>query len=266
MAVKQTMLTDLFWYLIAVLRFITFLISAILVFPAQFISAVLTRNTMLVPRYFCRLCCFILGIRVRISGMPSKTKTLYVSNHLSWADIIVLGGCIDGAFVAKKEVANWPIFGQLARLRSTVFIQRTAGGIKEGQQKIEEVFAKGHNMILFPEGTNGWTKVEILPFKSSYFSVTQDITIQPVAITVEAINGKDGRALTQDLFEIYGWSNVNVPPHLIFIQHFWSFLKTPSCVVRLTFCEPVVGDNRKILGQRAEAAVRNVVSKAYQAD
>jgi lyso-ornithine lipid O-acyltransferase len=61
---------------------------------------------------YYRVLCALLRIRVRVNGMPAHDRAvLYVSNHISWADILVIGSVAPVAFVAKREVASWPLVG-----------------------------------------------------------------------------------------------------------------------------------------------------------
>src|SRR5262249_968268 len=75
--------------------------------------------------YF-RVLCSLLRIRVRVNGEPVRSRpALFVSNHVSWADILVIGSVAPVAFVAKREVASWPLVGITAKLQRTVFVDRT---------------------------------------------------------------------------------------------------------------------------------------------
>ena len=80
--------------------------------------------------FYHRLCCRILGLRVRRQRHAAQRHrpTLFVSNHVSYLDITVLGALIRGPFVAKAEVAGWPLFGWLAKLQRTVFVDRRRAG------------------------------------------------------------------------------------------------------------------------------------------
>jgi 1-acyl-sn-glycerol-3-phosphate acyltransferase len=68
----------------------------------------------------------LLRIRVRVVGKPVRDRAvLFVSNHVSWADIVVIGSITPIAYVAKSEVGNWPLVGATARMQRTVFVDRT---------------------------------------------------------------------------------------------------------------------------------------------
>src|SRR2546428_704839 len=64
-----------------------------------------------------------IGLRIRVHG-KTPHEGLIVSNHVSYLDIIALSTVTSCAFVSKKEVAAWPIFGLYARLGGTVFVDR----------------------------------------------------------------------------------------------------------------------------------------------
>ena len=77
------------------------------------------------PRFFHRQWCRIFGIHVRVRGnISSHRPTLYVANHVSYLEIIVLSSILDAFFIAKSEIADWPILGLLARLERTLFVER----------------------------------------------------------------------------------------------------------------------------------------------
>src|SRR3546814_3036838 len=77
------------------------------------------------PRFYHRACCRIVGLKLDVRGEISTARpTLFVSNHSSYLDIMVLGALVPGSFVAETEVGTWPLFGLLAKLQRSVFIDR----------------------------------------------------------------------------------------------------------------------------------------------
>lgn len=56
--------------------------------------------------------------------MPIKRDVLYIANHVSWLDILVLAGKTGSAFVAKADMAPWPVIGWLATLNNSVYVAR----------------------------------------------------------------------------------------------------------------------------------------------
>lgn len=108
----------------------------------------------------------IFGGSVNVSGEIPKSGLL-VSNHLSYLDIVAISSVAPAVFVSKAEVKNWPVFGALARMGGTIFIQRERRlDVGEVNGEIEKALADGALVVVFPEGTssNGDT---ILPFRAS---------------------------------------------------------------------------------------------------
>jgi 1-acyl-sn-glycerol-3-phosphate acyltransferase len=132
------------------------------------------------------------GVRVAITGTPLRSHVLFLANHLSWLDIMILAGASGTAFVSKDEVGRWPVLGWLARLNKTVFIARTERKAVRGQaDALRAALAGGQPVALFPEGTTeGGT--EVLPFRASLlaslFPPLAGVKVQPVALGY----GRDG--------------------------------------------------------------------------
>lgn len=245
-----------FWYGIAFLRLLVFIMFSLTIGVIQCVYWVFTKDNHTIPMIFHKGVCEILNIQVETEGKHCEGRSLFLVNHLSWADIMVIGSVIPAVFVAKSDVKSWPFLGQLARLQNTIFIERTKAGIQAGQEKIADAVGKGASIILFPEGTNSSTLGEILPFKSSYVSIaegSQDFMVQPVALKVEGVGGNSN--LDQTLYERYAWGDVG------FVSHLLRFMATPSFQVSLTFCPPLDPKNldRKGLTKQAEEVVASIV-------
>ena len=171
----------------------TFATAAATVPAELLLRAVTLRNRPYLPIWFHRGLARSLGLRIRTHGAPARrTRVLYVSNHVSWADIPVLGARIRASFVAKSEVAGWGPVGWLASFAHTVYVargRRTSAGDQIGA--IADRLNSGGSIILFPEGTNS-DGTGLLPFKSALFSVVNDVPgliIQPVTVAYTRING-----------------------------------------------------------------------------
>jgi lyso-ornithine lipid O-acyltransferase len=169
--------------------------AALSVAPAQYIwMQINPKQRTRLPRYFHRNMCRALGIDVMSAGVPEQGPVLYVANHISWSDIIVLGGQVIGSFVAKADVEKMPVLGTLANLQFTIYVERERRSrTVEQRNEITERLLKGHNIILFPEGTSSEGNT-VLPFKSSLFSVVEDpalahVKIQPVTLSYTHLNG-----------------------------------------------------------------------------
>jgi 1-acyl-sn-glycerol-3-phosphate acyltransferase len=170
------------------------------------------------PLWYHERCCRILGFQVETRGHRSTVQpTLYASNHVSYLDIMVLGSLIEGSFVAKTEVARWPLFGWLARLQGSVFIERRGRKSAVHRDDMGQRLDAGDSLILFPEGTSGDGN-QVLPFKSALFSVAerrphdQALLVQPVSIAYTRLDGVPMGRYLRPLFAWYG--DMDMAPHL----------------------------------------------------
>lgn len=156
-----------------------------------------------------------LGFRVEVKGAPSPYKpTLHVANHISYTDILILGGILPGLFVAKHELRSWPIFGFLATQQGTLYIDRSKNAIYEGIKTAGASLDEGESLILFPEGTTS-DGCRVLPFGSSFFGLAleKDIPVQPITITYL---GWEGMPMPHLVRKLVGWFSLEseLMPHL----------------------------------------------------
>ena len=138
------------------------------------------------PRRFLALVARAAGMRVRVVGVPLERDVLFLANHLSWLDILVLAGASGTAFVAKAEVAETPLVGWLAGLNATVFVARAERSAVRGQaDSLRSALGRGQPVALFPEGTTEGGG-EILPFRASLLAALYPplpgVMVQPVAL------------------------------------------------------------------------------------
>src|SRR5262245_24873265 len=112
-------------------RLIFFIVYFFTVTPA-FIATLWMLEKLRLPgrrpislRYY-RALCAVLRVRTRVVGTPQRDKpTLVLANHVSWLDIPVISAVTPIAFVAKSEIADWPVVGVAAKLLGTIFVDRT---------------------------------------------------------------------------------------------------------------------------------------------
>ena len=219
------------------------------------------------PRFYHRQCCRILGLRVRRIGHPAQARpVLFAANHISYIDITVLGSLIAGSFIAKDEVARWPLFGWLARLQRSVFIDRRVRSTVQQRDSIAGRLAAREALILFPEGTSGDGN-RLLPFKSALFSVADPraagdgaagpVSVQPVSIAYTRLDGMPiGRSL-RPLFAWYG--SMAMAPHL------WTMLGLGTVEIVVEFHPPTtLADcgSRKALARYCEEQVAGGLANA----
>lgn len=126
------------------------------------------------------------GLRVRTEGRPLRRDVLFVSNHVTWLDILALGGVTGAAFVSRDDVGGWPVIGWLASLNDTLYVAREQKRQVHGQATaLRSALASGRAVALFPEGTTEGGH-EVLPFRPSLFASLfpplDRVRVQPVAI------------------------------------------------------------------------------------
>ncbi len=138
------------------------------------------------PQRFLAGVARIAGARVEMRGEHVQSDVLYISNHVSWLDVAIIAGATGSAFVAKAEMAPWPLIGWLATLNNSIYVERNAR-LDVGAQAaaLGAALETGQPVTLFPEGTTG-DGVQLLPFRSSLIAAVAPpppgIAIQPVAI------------------------------------------------------------------------------------
>lgn len=172
-------------------------------------------------RFYWAVVSRLLGVRVRMIGTPAYQKTsrpiVFVSNHSSWLDIPVLGGCLNTCFVSKDEVGAWPFVGTVARLGRTVFISRQRHATRRERDTMRERLAHGDNLLLFPEGTTS-DGSRVLPFRSSFFAIAEGDDpplIQPVSVVYDRLDGLPTGRASRPVFAWYGDMDL--------ATHFWRF-------------------------------------------
>ena len=249
-------------------RFTTFLVVSFAFAFAYLFTIPLPRRTQQrVQRLWCGAVASSAGLEVRATGEPARGPgaVLYLVNHVSYFDVPAFGALVDATFVAKSEVAGWPLFGQFSRLTSTVFIPRRAHRSAEQVQLLKARLAKGENLILFPEGTNS-DGTDVLPFKSSLLHTASPdvtgvpVTVQPVSLAFTRL--RTGEPLTGELGDLYAWVGAeDMFPHL------WRALGGPGAVVRIVFHAPLdaaASRDRKHIARAAEDAVREGVAALWR--
>lgn len=208
-----------------------------------------------VPRIWHCGICKILGLSTEIVGTPvTDRQVIYVSNHLSYLDIPAIGSYLKASFIAKEDIASWPVIGFLASVQQTAFISRNSKHAKKVANALDQMLKDGKSLILFPEGTSS-AGTDVLPFKSSLFSISQPkdmgaIAIQPFILELVDVNGV---ALTPESRDLYAWyGDMDFAPHIL------DFLKNKGARVRLTFLDvilPAENLDRKALCQLAESQI-----------
>jgi len=202
-------------------------------------------------RFYWRGIRRIFGMRITVIGAVSVERpVLFVVNHSSWLDIIALGSVLPGCFVAKGEIAGWPVFNIIARLGRTVFVSRSKTGVKRERSDMLARLQEGDNLILFPEGTTS-DGSRILRFQSAFLAVAQGNAapfIQPVTLVYDRMNGLPVRKRDRPILSWYG--AMDLVSHFPGIARLGSFHAT---LVLDAAIPPAAFANRKTLSAMLES-------------
>jgi 1-acyl-sn-glycerol-3-phosphate acyltransferase len=213
----------------------------------------------------------LIGIKVRVIGKAAKREAgrpvVYVSNHSSWIDVPIVGGVLDGCFVAKGDVAGWPIIGTIARLGRSVFVSRARASTGKERDVMRAVLKAGDNLILFPEGTSS-DGSRVLPFRSSFFALAEasageglsDLPlIQPVSVVYDRLGGLPAGRASRPVFAWYGDMDI--------ASHFWRLTQhigLRATVLLHTPLDPARFEDRKVLAQAVWQIVADGASTLRQ--
>ena len=215
------------------------------------------------PMVWHRGVCRILGFRIERYGKMSRASpTLFVCNHTSYLDINALGAVVSGCFVAKAEVRGWPVFGFLATLQRTVFVERRASRTAHHRDDMTARLEKGDNLILFPEGTSNDGN-RVLPFKSAFFGIAEkpirgkSLVVQPVSIAYTRLNGIPMGRPYRPFYAWYG--------DMELASHIWTVAGLGNATVAIQFHAPVTIEqfaSRKEMAEACQVAIADGVSRA----
>jgi 1-acyl-sn-glycerol-3-phosphate acyltransferase len=243
------------------------LITAALI-PLQWLSLRFGwRTQRSIPVAYHRMLCRLLGVRAHVVGAPAPAARLLIAaNHVSWLDISVLIALAPVVFVAKSEVATWPLFGLLARLNRSVFVERARRHkTADVNRAIAARMAAGDPVVLFAEGTSSDGN-RVLPFRSSLIGAVHaalaqdgggDLRVQPLAI---AYTGLGGLPLGRPHRPHVAWYGaMDLLPHLAGI------IRCGAVDVVISWGEPIAvtpGIDRKALARSLETQVRRMAADA----
>ena len=195
----------------------------------------------------------VFGFRLQRVGTPLAGGTLFVANHVSWIDIVVLHSQHMMGFVAKREIRDWPLVGWLATRAQTIFHRR--GSNESLGDVLETMIARlrgGHAVAAFPEGGTRDGR-SLGPFHARIFlaAVEAGAPVQPVALEY----GERAQAQAVVAFR----------PRENFLQNFLRLLGEPARATRVVFLDPILP--AEVAGRRriAEAARERIAGELGQA-
>jgi lyso-ornithine lipid O-acyltransferase len=148
------------------------------------------------PRLFLRTVGRIVGARVTRHGTAVRRDVVYISNHVSWIDILSVAGATGTAFVSKSEIKNAPLVGWLADRNRTVYVSREdRAGVAEQINRLRDALGDCWSITIFPEGTTNDGR-SLLPFKSSLLKILEPapagVVVQPLMLDYGTVGPEIG--------------------------------------------------------------------------
>jgi 1-acyl-sn-glycerol-3-phosphate acyltransferase len=196
------------------------------------------------------------GIPVHVFGTPSDKATLFVANHISWFDIIAIGGILPVRFLSKIEVRDSPVIGWLASRAGTLYIPRGGkSAARDANTLMANALKQDNHVVLFAEGTTGDGNIRRFHSRLIQSAITAGCVVQPIALRYPKNNEN------------------NVHPAALFVgdttmaQSFKKIMSASDLVVEVHFLEPieVTNKNRDELATYAENRVREVIENEREA-
>jgi lyso-ornithine lipid O-acyltransferase len=218
---------------------------------------------------FCRMMLAIIGIEVEPHGeLPGSSPRLIVANHISWTDVLALASVDPLVFLAKKEVAGWPVLGLLARLQGTIFVEReNRRAIPQVNAALTSALQGGRDVVVFAEGTSS-DGTSVLKFNAAHFAMLTDLQAsgQPLAVALApvgvAYTEKRRRGGPPESVDV-GWYG-----DMTFLPHLWWLMKRGGALCHILYGPPVeiAGRDRKTLAAATEASVRSLLQATRRSE
>jgi len=209
-------------------------------------------------RAWARSVARLLCVEVETTGSAPRPPFVLVSNHLSYLDVLTLMSRLDCVFVAKSEIAGWPLLGLLARTTGTIFVERgRRSQIPQVLESLSRALADGRGVVFFPEGTSS-RGATVLPFKASLFEVAlrTGLPVHTAGLHYDVPGGADP-----------AWLSVAWWGDMTFIDHFLRLLTLPRIRARISFGDVIIdGADRKTLAVETHRAVTAAFEPLVECD
>ena len=190
---------------------------------------------------------FGLGVSHRVPADHGVAVRLLVANHVSWLDVFAIWSQTDAVFVAKTEVARWPLVGPLARRLGVVFIDRSSRRDAAAVTRVvSKLLAEGRSVCIFPEGTSTDGRA-LQPFHPALFQSAIDagVAIQPISLRYFK---RDGTNATDAAFT----------GTMSLAQSMWRLAHSDEIAIEAAYL-PIIhssGHYRRALAHQAHAAIK----------
>jgi 1-acyl-sn-glycerol-3-phosphate acyltransferase len=198
-------------------------------------------------RSWARTTAAIMGMKIQVSGRPPRAPFFLVSNHLSYIDIVVFASLLDCVFIAKLDIASWPVMGVICRSFHTIFIDRNKRrDIARVNARIEQTLAAGQSVMLFAEGTST-RGASVLPFKASLLEPAAKASYP---VSYAAVSYRTPINQPPAHVSVCWWDEIT------FLNHLFALFHVPKFEAIVVFGEhSIQAADRKVLAERLWQAV-----------
>lgn len=199
------------------------------------------RHRARILRWWARAAARILGIRLRVEGPRPSGAFLLASNHLSYVDVVVIASQVDCTFVARADLARWPVLGALSRAAGILYVDRKNKRLlPRAIAEIGSALRGGRGVVVFPEGTT--TAGEALaPLRAPLLEAAtrEGRGVHHARVRYRTLPGSPPAASS-----VCWWGDMT------FWKHLASLLGTPGFAARLDFgAAPVLASDRKVVAR-----------------
>jgi len=181
------------------------------------------------------------GVAVRVRAHPGALPleslapgSFLVANHISWIDIFIIDGRCPASFVAKAEIADWPLVGTLVSRTGNLFIERgRRHAVHRMIERLVHALTAGARVAVFPEGTTSDGR-ELLPFHANLIqsAIAAEVPVQPMSLKFV-----DARSGEMTLAPCYIGDDT-------LVGSVWRTLKAPPITAVVCFGEPQAAEGR----------------------
>lgn len=234
-------------------HFTTGLLTAHLILPFLKITGFDQQRCEAIIRAWMRRLLRILNVNLRVHGIIHTGAVLYCANHVSWLDIPCLRAVVDATFVAKSEIRDWPLVGDLAARVDTLFLNR---GNRDATNRIADrmtwLLAAKQSVAVFPEGTSTDGSA-VLCFHARLYQAAIRVQgrVQAVGVRYPGTTGLN------TLVPFVGENNLT--------NHLWHLLGEESIEAELHFCEAFWAHNwqRRALANATREQVLEALASGF---
>jgi lyso-ornithine lipid O-acyltransferase len=215
------------------------------------------RGQWFIARTFHKIMATVLGLSISVKGQPSSSRPLLViANHVSWLDIVAISSMLPAIFVTQHGVASWPVFGRLAKLSPSIFVNRDRKReVLQTINSISDALSADDVVAIFPEGTST-DGTAVLPFRSALLGAVPEalhkaedlraVYVQPVSVRYAGPNRR-----------LAAWAREDDSP---FFSHLLQVIRLRRIDVTLRWEAPIPADirsDRKVLAKTLEQTIRH---------